>query len=48
MCRWFAMAISRLVVDFFCSPITPDRFFLISARKDSSLMLRIGETGDLI
>ncbi|CAM8983489.1 unnamed protein product [Rhodiola kirilowii] len=38
MCRWFAMAISRLVVDFFCSPITPDRFFLISARNELDIV----------
>ncbi|KAJ4718302.1 Eukaryotic translation initiation factor 3 subunit I [Melia azedarach] len=39
---------SRPVVDLFYSPITPDGFFLISASKDSSPMLRNGETGDWI
>ncbi|KAK0570951.1 hypothetical protein LWI29_008894 [Acer saccharum] len=38
---------SRPVVDLY-SPITPDGFFLISASKDSSPMLRNGETGDWI
>ncbi|KAF2297603.1 hypothetical protein GH714_000144 [Hevea brasiliensis] len=35
---------SRPVVDLFYSPVTPDGFFLISASKDSSPMLRNGET----
>lgn len=39
---------SRPVVDLFYSPITPDGFFLISASKDASPMLRNGETGDWI
>ncbi|PPD69743.1 hypothetical protein GOBAR_DD33370 [Gossypium barbadense] len=39
---------SRPVVDLFYSPVTPDGFFLISASKDSSPMLRNGETGDWI
>lgn len=39
---------SRPVVDLFYSPITPDGFFLISASKDSTPMLRNGETGDWI
>ncbi|KAJ6711737.1 EUKARYOTIC TRANSLATION INITIATION FACTOR 3 SUBUNIT I [Salix purpurea] len=39
---------SRPVVDLFYSPTTPDGFFLISASKDSSPMLRNGETGDWI
>ncbi|XP_020587430.1 serine-threonine kinase receptor-associated protein-like isoform X2 [Phalaenopsis equestris] len=39
---------SRPVVDLFYSPITADGFFLISASKDSSPMLRNGETGDWI
>ncbi|MQL88870.1 hypothetical protein Taro_021443 [Colocasia esculenta] len=39
---------SRPVVDLCYSPITPDGFFLISASKDSSPMLRNGETGDWI
>ncbi|CAL0299298.1 unnamed protein product [Lupinus luteus] len=39
---------SRPVVDLFYSPITPDGFFLISASKDSSPMLRNGESGDWI
>ncbi|KAG0502362.1 hypothetical protein HPP92_002434 [Vanilla planifolia] len=38
----------RPVVDLFYSPITSDGFFLISASKDSSPMLRHGETGDWI
>ncbi|TYH48706.1 hypothetical protein ES332_D10G085600v1 [Gossypium tomentosum] len=37
---------SRPVVDLFYSPITPDGYFLISASKDSTPMLRNGETGD--
>ncbi|KAM1155307.1 hypothetical protein ACFX15_025619 [Malus domestica] len=39
---------SRPVVDLFYSPVTPDGFFLISASKDSSPMLRNGETGDWV
>ncbi|MBA0626021.1 hypothetical protein Godav_003754 [Gossypium davidsonii] len=39
---------SRPVVDLFYSPVTLDGFFLISASKDSSPMLRNGETGDWI
>ncbi|XP_073035800.1 uncharacterized protein [Primulina eburnea] len=39
---------SRPVVDVFYSPITPDGFFLVSASKDSTPMLRNGETGDWI
>ncbi|XP_028753857.1 serine-threonine kinase receptor-associated protein-like [Neltuma alba] len=39
---------SRPVVDLFYSPVTPDGFFVISASKDSSPMLRNGETGDWI
>ena len=39
---------SRPVVDLFYSPVTPDGFFLISASKESSPMLRNGETGDWI
>ncbi|MFQ6652324.1 hypothetical protein Gotur_024253 [Gossypium turneri] len=39
---------SRPVVDLFYSPITPDGYFLISASKDSTPMLRNGETGDWI
>ncbi|KAL1551310.1 serine-threonine kinase receptor-associated protein-like [Salvia divinorum] len=39
---------SRPVVDLFYSPITPDGFFLVSSSKDSSPMLRNGETGDWI
>nr|GME19268.1 serine-threonine kinase receptor-associated protein-like [Ipomoea batatas] len=39
---------SRPVVDLFYSPLTPDGFFLISASKDSTPMLRNGETGDWI
>ncbi|KAH6801370.1 Transducin/WD40 repeat-like superfamily protein [Perilla frutescens var. hirtella] len=39
---------SRPVVDLFYSPITPDGFFLVSASKDSSPLLRNGETGDWI
>ncbi|KAL9463278.1 hypothetical protein AB3S75_001143 [Citrus x aurantiifolia] len=39
---------SRPVVDLFYSPITPDGLFLVSASKDSSPMLRNGETGDWI
>lgn len=39
---------SRPVVDLSYSPITPDGFFLISASKDSTPMLRNGETGDWI
>lgn len=39
---------SRPVVDLFYSPVTPDGFFLISASKDGSPMLRNGETGDWI
>ncbi|KAI9117443.1 hypothetical protein K1719_011609 [Acacia pycnantha] len=39
---------SRPVVDLFYSPVTPDGFFLISASKDYSPMLRNGETGDWI
>ncbi|XP_070030561.1 uncharacterized protein LOC107808014 isoform X3 [Nicotiana tabacum] len=39
---------SRPVVDLFYSPVTSDGFFLISASKDSSPMLRNGETGDWI
>ncbi|XP_044470938.1 serine-threonine kinase receptor-associated protein-like [Mangifera indica] len=39
---------SRPVVDLFYSPITPDGFFLISASKDSTPMLRNGETGDWV
>ncbi|KAA8535039.1 hypothetical protein F0562_030042 [Nyssa sinensis] len=39
---------SRPVVDLCYSPVTPDGFFLISASKDSSPMLRNGETGDWI
>ncbi|KVH93018.1 WD40 repeat-containing protein [Cynara cardunculus var. scolymus] len=39
---------SRPVVDVFYSPITPDGIFLISASKDSTPMLRNGETGDWI
>ncbi|XP_011035638.1 PREDICTED: serine-threonine kinase receptor-associated protein-like [Populus euphratica] len=39
---------SRPVVDLFYSPVSPDGFFLISASKDSSPMLRNGETGDWI
>ncbi|KAL9269194.1 Serine-threonine kinase receptor-associated protein-like protein [Drosera capensis] len=39
---------SRPVVDLFYSPVTPDGFFLISASKDSTPMLRNGETGDWI
>ncbi|XP_008785435.1 serine-threonine kinase receptor-associated protein isoform X2 [Phoenix dactylifera] len=39
---------SRPVVDLFYSPVTPDGFFLISASKDASPMLRNGETGDWI
>ncbi|XWS71971.1 hypothetical protein CRYUN_Cryun02cG0000500 [Craigia yunnanensis] len=39
---------SRPVVDLFYSPFTPDVFFLISDSKDSSPMLRNGETGDWI
>ncbi|KAF1864647.1 hypothetical protein Lal_00039283 [Lupinus albus] len=39
---------SRPVVDLFYSPLTPDGFFLISASKDYSPMLRNGETGDWI
>ncbi|XP_059638052.1 uncharacterized protein LOC132279981 [Cornus florida] len=39
---------SRPVVDLFYSPITPDGFFLISASKDSSPILRNGESGDWI
>ncbi|CAA2987171.1 serine-threonine kinase receptor-associated -like [Olea europaea subsp. europaea] len=39
---------SRPVVDLFYSPITPDGFFLVSASKDSTPMLRNGETGDWI
>ncbi|KAF5741966.1 putative serine-threonine kinase receptor-associated protein [Tripterygium wilfordii] len=39
---------SRPVVDLFYSPVTSDGFFLISASKDSSPMLRNGESGDWI
>ncbi|KAF8769683.1 hypothetical protein HU200_006288 [Digitaria exilis] len=39
---------SRPVVDLFYSPVTPDGYFLISASKDSTPMLRNGETGDWI
>ncbi|GAB2210521.1 hypothetical protein Droror1_Dr00015788 [Drosera rotundifolia] len=39
---------SRPVVDLFYCPVTPDGFFLISASKDSTPMLRNGETGDWI
>ncbi|KAM7277392.1 hypothetical protein ACFE04_019258 [Oxalis oulophora] len=39
---------SRPVVDLCYSPITPDGFFLISSSKDSSPMLRNGETGDWV
>ncbi|CAI9779960.1 unnamed protein product [Fraxinus pennsylvanica] len=39
---------SRPVVDLFYSSITPDGFFLVSASKDSTPMLRNGETGDWI
>ncbi|KAK6127951.1 hypothetical protein DH2020_038301 [Rehmannia glutinosa] len=39
---------SRPVVDLFYSPITPDGFFLVSASKDSTPMLRNGETGDWV
>ncbi|KAF9618851.1 hypothetical protein IFM89_002719, partial [Coptis chinensis] len=39
---------SRPVIDLLYSPITPDGFFLISASKDSSLLLRNGEMGDWI
>ncbi|KAJ8553395.1 hypothetical protein K7X08_024073 [Anisodus acutangulus] len=39
---------SRPVVDLSYSPITPDGFFFISASKDSTPMLRNGETGDWI
>ncbi|KAK8525014.1 hypothetical protein V6N13_016007 [Hibiscus sabdariffa] len=39
---------SRPVVDLFYSSITPDGFFLISASKDTTPMLRNGETGDWI
>ncbi|KAL7140008.1 hypothetical protein ABFS83_09G091700 [Erythranthe nasuta] len=39
---------SRPVVDLFYSPVTPDGFFLVSASKDSTPMLRNGETGDWI
>ncbi|CAL0316822.1 unnamed protein product [Lupinus luteus] len=39
---------SRPVVDLFYSPVTPDGFFLISASKDSSPMLRNGESRDWI
>ncbi|KAM0037967.1 putative transcription factor WD40-like family [Helianthus debilis subsp. tardiflorus] len=39
---------SRPVVDLFYSPVTPDGYFLISASKDSTPMLRNGETGDRI
>lgn len=39
---------SRPIVDLFYSPITTDGLFLISASKDSSTMLRNGETGDWI
>jgi serine-threonine kinase receptor-associated protein len=39
---------SRPVVDLYYSPVTPDGFFLISASKDASPMLRNGETGDWI
>ncbi|KAL9994963.1 putative WD40-repeat-containing domain superfamily [Helianthus debilis subsp. tardiflorus] len=35
---------SRPVVDLFHSPVTPDGYFLISASKDSTPMLRNGET----
>ncbi|KAL2455718.1 Transducin/WD40 repeat-like superfamily protein [Abeliophyllum distichum] len=39
---------SRPVVDLFYSPITPDGVFLVSASKDSTPILRNGETGDWI
>ncbi|KAK2982127.1 hypothetical protein RJ640_029644 [Escallonia rubra] len=39
---------SRPVVDLSYSPVTPDGFFLISASKDSTPMLRNGETGDWV
>ncbi|KAK3026101.1 hypothetical protein RJ639_040773 [Escallonia herrerae] len=39
---------SRPVVDLSYSPVTPDGFFLISASKDSTPMLRNGESGDWI
>ncbi|KAK3031121.1 hypothetical protein RJ639_035119 [Escallonia herrerae] len=39
---------SRPVVDLCYSPVTPDGFFLISASKDSTPMLRNGETGDWV
>lgn len=39
---------SRPVVDLSYSPVTPDGYFLISASKDSTPMLRNGETGDWI
>ncbi|MFS7993596.1 putative transcription factor WD40-like family [Helianthus anomalus] len=39
---------SRPVVELFYSPVTPDGYFLISASKDSTPMLRNGETGDWI
>ncbi|KAM0066678.1 putative transcription factor WD40-like family [Helianthus debilis subsp. tardiflorus] len=39
---------SRPVVDLFYNPVTLDRYFLISASKDSTPMLRNGETGDWI
>ncbi|XP_022756710.1 serine-threonine kinase receptor-associated protein-like [Durio zibethinus] len=39
---------SRPVVVLFYRPITPDGLFLNSASKDSSPMLRNGETGDWI
>lgn len=39
---------SRPVVDLFYSPVTPDGYFLVSASKDSTPMLRNGETGDWI
>ena len=39
---------SRPAVDLFYSPVMTDGFFLISASKDSSHMLRNGETGDWV
>ena len=36
----------RSLIDDACSTITPDGYFLASASKDKTPMLRNGETGD--